>query len=939
MTTKLQPSNNKLGGYGSIEIRNEQEEDPLLSLSASATRTSNLDPYANSSRWSQLTFGWLSPVLELSNAKGRLDVDDLRIIPLPFDDSTSHVTDQFQKSWAAEVERAASLDIEPTLLRALWGAYYLDFCKAGFLKFVHDLLQFVGPQVLNGLVTYIRTPDAPLWHGLSLTLIVTVAQIIMSITLRHYFFTCYRVGLRLRTAVVTAIYQKALVIAGNRKSVGEITNLMSVDAQRLQDIVTSLHSIWYSCLQITLAVFFLWQQMGVSILSGVFVIILSGPLTAISAGYMGRLQKDLMISKDKRIEVNNEVLGNMKIVKLQAWEKPFQEKLEGLRSRELNHLFWYLVGRMFTFLTFSAVPLCISLATFGTYVLLGNKLDVASALTALALFEILRFPLYMLPNTINSMVEANVALNRVNSFLVSPEHQYVSTGSLPDVGVHIFDSSFVYENKRPSMNAAGIDSKLAKDISDADWEMKLLREQVADAERKLSDVEGRPRGEGTSSNLIALSRVNVKVEKGEFIAVVGGVGSGKSTLLKALLGELRQLSGGMHVRGSVSYSAQSSYIMNATVKENILFGKRNDNHGLYKKALEVCALEHDLELLPQGDLTEIGEKGITLSGGQKARIGMARALYHDADIFLLDDPLAAVDANVGRQIFEDCIVKTMLAPTPSGTKRTVILVTNALQYLSHPLVDRIVVLKEGSIIETGTYDELNGAESSQFKTYLNSFNQTRVEKRDNESGGTEKVATTVDDTEPGQFDGSTAEKAGSVRKEERVSLSKASLMTDEMQERETGTVSLSVYLTWAKAAGGYWVIGVLFAAFAVSEGSTLLSNWFLTYWSAHGSEDLASQIRFLGFYALINVMAIFFNVFRSIILMLVALRASRKLFTRVLDATMRAPMSFFDTTPLGRIINRFSKGKSADRNCHYTVQLPYLIFFWYNYYPLRYVHR
>ena len=895
MTAKLNPSKNRT--YGSIEIKNE-EEDPLVQPV--------INPIKSASWWNWLTFGWLSPMLELANAKGRLDVEDVREIPLPYEDSTAHVMEQFRKSWAAEVQRASSHDTEPTLVRTLWNAYYLDFCRAGILKFIHDIFQFVGPQVLNGLIFYIRTPDAPIWHGIGLTLVVTSAQIVMSITLRHYYFTCYRVGLRIRTAVITSIYRKALTVAGNRKSVGEITNLMSVDAQRLQDIVTYLHSLWYSLVQIGLALFFLWQQMGVSILAGVFVILLSIPLTAVSASYMGRLQQTLMIAKDKRIEVNNEVLGNMKIVKLQAWEKPFQEKLEYLRKVELNHLFWYLVGRMFTFLTFSAVPLTISIATFGTYVLLGNTLDVASALTSLALFEILRFPLFMLPQTINGMVEANVALYRINSFLTSPEHKEVSTGSLTDVGVEISEASFVYENKRPEKKTAkGGSTKLTELISRAEWETKLLREQLVDAERKLASVEGQ-KYEDHGTNLLSLSRINVAVAKGEFIAVVGGVGCGKTTLLKALMGELRQLSGDVSVRGDISYSAQSAFITNATVKDNILFGKPDNNPELYAKIIRDCALEHDLKLLPQGDQTEIGEKGITLSGGQKARIGMARALYHDSEIFLLDDPLAAVDANVGRQLFDDCIVGSMLAPASHRPKRTVILVTNALQYLSHPLVDRIVMLKEGSVIETGTFDELNSDESSQFRHYLDSFNKTRPEKSHQEEEG----QAAGEDMALGQVE-STAVKRVNMKKEKSEIFKKASLMTDELQERETGTVSLSVYLAWAEATGGLWTIGLIVLIFSFAEGTKLLSNWWLTFWSAHGSESAESQMRFLGVYALINVVAIIFNVCSSVALMLIALRASRQLFTRVLGATMRAPMSFFDTTPLGRIINRFSKGKMS----------------------------
>ena len=885
MATKINPST--LRNYGSVE-NGDDEKDPAVRHAS--------DPMDASSWLSRLTFGWLSPLLERGNTKRRLDLDDLRDLPLPHDDSTAHVMDQFRRSWAEEVQRTSSKGSVPTLARVLWNAYYIDFCNAGILKLIHDIFQFVGPQVLKGLIIYIRTPNAPMWHGIGLTLIVAAAQIIMSITLRHYYFTCYRVGLRIRTAVITAIYRKSLVVAPSHKAVGEITNLMSTDAQRVQEIVTYLHSLWYSILQIVLALLFLWQQMGVSILSGVLVIILSIPLTALSASYMGRMQQSLMAAKDKRMEVINEVLGNMKVVKLQAWEVPFRQKLEYLRKIELYHLLWYLVGRMFTFLTFAAVPLTISVATFGTYVLLGNKLDVATALTSLALFEILRFPLFMFPQTMNGMVEANVALHRISSFLANSEHNEVPMGSLEDIGFEMHDASFAYNVGSQGHEGHEGDVQLSEEASDGALDRGLLCEDLGDAE--LDDQDSDPKG----GQGLSLSSINLVVGRGEFVAVVGGVGSGKTTLLKTLMGELDPIAGHVSVKGNISYSAQSPFIMNGTVKENILFGKSDDKIGLYEKALEVCALEHDLRLLPEGDQTEIGEKGITLSGGQKARIAMARALYHDADIFLLDDPLAAVDANVGRQLFDECIVGSMVNPDALRPKRTVVLVTHALQYLRHPQVDRIIVLKEGSIVETGTFKELNGEETSHFKHYLNTFSKAKT----GEPGG--DAATRAVGEDSGMMHGDTPAIKRALSDRE-VLESSGKVMTDELLERETGTVSLAVHLVWANAAGGLWTIWVLIVIFSCAAGSKLLSNWWLTYWSAHGSESADSQTHFLGVYVCINAVAMAFSLAESVVVMLIGLRASRQLFSRVLEAAMRAPMSFFDTTPLGRIINRFSKGK------------------------------
>jgi ABC-type glutathione transport system ATPase component len=422
----------------------------------------------------------------------------------------------------------------------------------------------------------------------------------------------------------------------------------------------------------------------------------------------------------------------------------------------------------------------------------------------------------------------------------------------------------------------GVSAKLQKELADSEWELQLLKSQLASAEQKLSTLEGtQSYGATEEKSLLALSRINLGISEGEFIVIVGAVGSGKSSLLKALLGEVRQLSGTVKLNGKISYFVQSPFIMNDTVEGNILFGKEGKNKSLYEAAISTCALAHDLTLLPQGDLTEIGEKGITLSGGQKARIAMARALYHDADLYFLDDPLAAVDANVGRHLFQECIVNEMLLGKTSqdSRKKTVVLVTNALQYLSHPLVDKIIVLSNGQIVESGSYGQLTNNEHSTFKKYMESFNEKKTGPSIEQD--TEKII----DLQP-QSDLESKEFATTLPSEGTKSsgddgdaqLHQVSLMTDEMQERETGEVSLKVYLTWANAAGGLWVVAAIMFAYILGECTRILSNWWLTYWSRH-SED--NQLHFLFIYGIINVCAIFVDFTRVMILLLCSLRASR----------------------------------------------------------------
>lgn len=401
-----------MADYGTIE-KDDKEEAKEAADESSPLIESKKHPLQGvdfKSIWSVLVFSWMRSLLELGNEQQKLDPDDLGLLPLPENCSTKDVTAKFEKYWKLELDRADNQRQKnpagkpmlkaPSLSWALFRAFGADFLRAGVLKLVHDLCIFVGPLVLYSLIYFIGNPNESILFGFLLTLALLVAQLTMSFCLRHYFFKCYLTGLRLRTAVVVAVYQKALVLSSaerHSRSIGEITNLMSIDALRMQDLTTYLHAIWYSFLQISLAIIFLWRLLGPSCLGGVAVILIMIPVTKSVAEWMGELQKKLMQSKDARVEVNTEVFAGMKIIKLQAWEESFQDKLTGLRSVELNRLGRYLLAEGASFVMWSSTPAMVAVATFAAYVLSGNQLHVATALTSLALFDILRFPLFMLP--------------------------------------------------------------------------------------------------------------------------------------------------------------------------------------------------------------------------------------------------------------------------------------------------------------------------------------------------------------------------------------------------------------------------------------------------------------------------------------------------------------------------------------------------------------
>lgn len=376
--------------YGSIQVTQEadpvardsntNELNPLLSTNKSSDPILNSFKETCSNFWSDLTFDWISPLLALGNSRGQLNVEDLNTLPLPTDCETEVVYANFLRCWEAELKRSQNdatptistkqngdtdeqvntLEAEilqsiesspqhpkhqPSLIRALYNAFGADFLFAGLYKLVHDSNLFVGPLILNKLIQFLRNDDASLSDGLSLVAIVTFSQIVMSITLRHYFYKCYTCGLRIRTAVVIAIYKKSLLLSlkerHHRGGPGEIANMVGIDAQRMQDLMTYLHAVWYSFFQIGLALYFLHKQVGIAMIAGVAVILLLIPSTKAVAAYLGSIQKKLMKARDERVALNNEMLGSMKIIKIQAWEENFREKLLGLRHVELGNLKHY----------------------------------------------------------------------------------------------------------------------------------------------------------------------------------------------------------------------------------------------------------------------------------------------------------------------------------------------------------------------------------------------------------------------------------------------------------------------------------------------------------------------------------------------------------------------------------------------------------------------
>ncbi|XP_048361642.1 ATP-binding cassette sub-family C member 2 [Sphaerodactylus townsendi] len=776
------------------------------------------------------------------------------------------------------------------LMVAIMKTFSRNLLKSVALKVVYDLLTFVSPQLLKLMITFASDQEAYIWHGYLYALLLLLTALVQSICLQQYFHLCFTLGMSVRTSLMTAIYKKALTVSNatrKESTIGETVNLMSADAQRFMDFANFVHLLWSSPLQIALSIWFLWEELGLSMLAGIGVTVLLIPINAVLVTKARAIQVKNMKNKDERMKIMNEILSGIKILKLFAWEPSFEKRIGLIRAQELKGLLNFAYLQAIAIFLFTCAPVLVSVTTFAVYVMVDKDhvLDAQKAFTSISLFNVLRFPLTMLPLVLSALVQVNVSTQRLERYLGSDDMDTSAIWHDTNTGcaVHFCDSSFAWERN-----------------SDA-----------------------------------TIRDITLKIPHGHLVAVVGAVGSGKSSLLSAMLGEMENIKGHINIEGSIAYVPQQAWIQNATLKDNILFGSPFDE-ARYQQVLEACALLPDLQLLPGGDLTEIGEKGINLSGGQKQRISLARAVYNNADIFLLDDPLSAVDSHVGRHIFDK-----VLGPDGMLGIKTRILVTHSLNFLAQ--VDNIVMLVAGAVSEQGSYSTLlaNGGEFAQLlSTYGNQQDNMPEEDiivgmgeefeldGDPEPGAEEMPADVVTMTQKTEASIQQKNFTRSLSTSSNMSLIKASqrklkdLKSEgevkgqkliENEAVETGKVKFTVYLQYLRAVGSGFSIGVFIAylgQYVASAGSSLwLSDWTNDALQISENETYSATQRDMrvGVYGALGVGQAIFLVVGSFVASRGAIRASRILHKQLLSNILRAPMSFFDTTPTGRIVNRFAK--------------------------------
>ncbi|XP_035827891.1 multidrug resistance-associated protein 5 [Aplysia californica] len=923
------------------------------------------------------------------------------------EDSAEHNAELLEKSWQAELQ--AKGPCQSSLGRALRSAYKPQLLRAVVIILITLSFSFIGSAcVMRLLLDHISSanPDNNdnttndndnIWRGVAIVLGLIVCELCRSFTFSLTWSFNYLNGTRGRAAAVSLLYRKILRLRSLQdKKIGELVNMFSHDGQRVFEAMVNGPFIVGGPFIFVAGAVYLTVLMGAWALVGIGTYILLFVIIKFLSDGIEHFRKIAMDLTGQRVGLMTEVLTCMKLIKMNGWEPSFIGRITTKRKEERKAL---ERGSFFKSVVTSLVPMIPVIASvfmFLGYILSGNHLDASRAFTVISVFYAMSFALATALYGVQTLIDVSVAMTRYKDVLLMPERTQYTLPKEEDVAVEVSGASLTWEAEDDNdCEAADDDSIIAglkpgevgalsassptlshrhvilepRDHPDLVESSSVLLPKVeVTGERDVSDLEG--------NWMPSLHEVDMTVKKGELVGVCGMKGSGKSSLLAALLGRMQLLEGEIKLSGSMAFLSQEPWIMNGTARENILFGRDFDKDR-YDRIIKATKLDKDFETFSAGDEVEIGDRGLTLSGGQKQRVCLARALYSQCDVYLLDDPLSAVDVNMGRHIFAQCI-KTILHD------KTIFMVTHHLEYL--PKCDKVLLLQDGRVVSFGSHSELmasGGQYAELFTLYNTKYDRILKERMKSKTKGdvrtvlqrgfsrvSKKTLTrqltrmsTVTASVQHQFSvvSSTSVCAEYENVQKRVDIEDLVSARDQPDCQ----VRMRSYASYIRAMGGVVVFVFLLASFIVSIAIQSLTTGYLAYWLNQGAghtnvsspsnisydinstvinsnsttnniiiatpsniiisnnnnnnsssshSDVGSDSAFenphVNMYALVYGMFLLATlvilVLRSLVFVKILLKASSSLHRSLTEMTLRSPMKFFDTTPIGIILNRFA---------------------------------
>jgi len=815
-----------------------------------------------------------------------------------------------------------------------------EFWIGGFCNLGATVLGVISPFTLRYLISFATeayyaqhtsAPAPPIGRGIGLVIAITIMQMLQSLGTNHFIYRGQIVGAQTRGVLTNLIFEKAMRISGRARAGGRaiedghttnfnpgevgknaessnvlrrfldrktqpgtgakmspdkakgilgdgagwgngrIVNLMSTDTYRIDQASGMFHMVWTSPVGIIVTLVLLLVNITYSALAGFALLIIGLPVLTKAIKTLFVRRRAINKITDQRVSLTQEILQSVRFVKYFGWESSFMERLGTIRKREVRAIQILLAIRNAINAVSMSLPIFASMLSFITYSLSNHALNPARVFSSLALFNSLRMPLNMLPLVIGQVTDAWASVGRIQDFMLAEEQNEDFKWDMEGKdAVSMDQADFTWER-----TASQDPNKTKFQTKNQIKEAKKAEKAAAKARKSIDFKEGTDSASTlTSEEPFKLRNLNFSIGKNELIAIIGGVGSGKSSLLAALAGDMRRTNGGVTMGATRAFCPQYAWIQNTTVRENILFGKEY-NRKWYDEVVDACALRADLDMLPHNDQTEIGERGITVSGGQKQRLNIARAIYFNSDIVIMDDPLSAVDAHVGRHIFDNAICGLL-------KNKCRILATHQLHVLHR--CDRIIWLQNGQIETIDTFDNLMRGNEGFQKMMASTAQEEKVEEEDKAN---------EDEVEDEKKDA----------KKRRVARRGAALM--QREERAVNSVSWSVYGAYVRASGTILNGPMIVFLLILSQGANITTSLWLSWWTSN--KFGYAEGTYIGVYAGLGFVQALLMFAFSVNLSIFGTRASRVLLQQAMRRVLRAPMSFFDTTPLGRITNRFAK--------------------------------
>ncbi|XP_040293715.1 ATP-binding cassette sub-family C member 9 isoform X8 [Bufo bufo] len=917
-----------------------------------------LQPFVN--LLSKATYWWMNPVI-IAAHKRPIDLKTIGKLPIAMRALTNYVS----LKDAYDDQKKKVID-QPHKTPSIWVAIYKAFGRPILLsstfRYLADLLGFAGPLCISGIVEHLRDTnktkieqDLPSSQFISvcflsskeflenyfvLAVLLFLALILQRTFLQASYYVTIETGVNFRGGLLAMIYNKILKLSTSNMSMGEMTlgqinNLVAIETNQLMWFLFLCPNLWAMPVQIIMGVILLYKLLGVSALVGAAVILLLAPVQYFIATKLAEVQKNTLDYSTERLKKTNEILKGIKLLKLYAWENIFCSSVEETRMKELTSLKTFALHTSLSIFMNAAIPIAAVLATFVTHEYVeSNTLTPANAFASLSLFHILVTPLFLLSTVVRFAVKALVSVQKLNEFFTSDE--------IRDDSARNGDSPALLDacRKHPGIHSRAINRKQPLRYQLDRYEQSPRRQiRSPGSEEAAIKVYNGYFSWGTG--LATLSNINIQIPTGQLTMVVGQVGCGKSSLLLAILGEMQPLEGRVcwnklppesdwgtdelfsvgesdpspddddsKNRYSVAYAGQKPWLLNATVEENITFGSPFIKQR-YKAVTEACCLQPDIDLLPFGDQTEIGERGINLSGGQRQRICVARALYQNTSIVFLDDPFSALDIHLSDHLMQEGILKFL-----QEDKRTVVLVTHKLQYLTN--ADWIIAMKDGFVLREGTLKDIQNNDNELYehwKTLMNRHDQ-ELEKDTEADQATLERKTLRRAMYSREAKAHQIEEEGDEEEEEE----------DEEDEMSTA-LRLRTKMPWKTCwryltSGGYFLLFLMVFSKLLKHSVIVAIDYWLVRWTAPSQnvsrdsynmtagKNADDRTYYVMGFCILSASGIILCLITSLTVEWLGHTAAKNLHDNLLKKIILAPIRFFDTTPLGLILNRFS----ADTN-------------------------